>query len=38
MNIYNPGNNSQYGDLKIQADGGNGGRGGQGGQGGDNLI
>ena len=38
MNIYNPGANSQYGDLKIQADGGNGGRGGDGGQGGDNLI
>ena len=38
MNIYNPGNNSQYGDLKIQADGGNGGRGGIGGAGGDNLI
>ena len=30
--------NSQYGDLKIQADGGNGGRGGDGGQGSDNLI
>ena len=38
MNIYNPGSNSQYGDLKIQADGGNGGRGGTGGEGGDNLI
>ena len=28
----------QYGDLKIQADGGNGGRGGIGGEGSDNLL